>query len=1570
MSGPLSVTASIAGLVALAISLSQISYQYVASAKGASAAWPAYMQELSALTSVLIRLQDVRNTHERDLVLLGAARPPDLASVKAKLDHKLAKKGAVKKLPAVLAWPFSEADTRKHVDMLHRYHGIFSSALLADNFVVSVANYRELLEQRQDNEFDRVLEWVRPRCNPRQVANASEQRCPGTGAALLAHQDYLSWRDGALNYLRLVGERSAAVIADLKGSAAAHHRTVAYHFFHASLTHGKGDGAEDSLHDLLRHLVFQCLGESATVALEAVRLCRDYKSSNRPLLAQDLVSVLEAVSKARRGLFIVLDASDECPYLTKLTRLLSTLKAPGMKILLTSRNIPDMAKLLSSYSQIEVRPDHNDILHYVDWRLRESEEVEYGRLDDVLKKEIVSRLHKHAGNSFLLVRLLMDHITSLTTIKKIRRCLETMLSNHSQAYQSTFDRILQQSDPRREVALKALGWVSKAKQPLTMRQLQHAIAAEDGEDGLGDEDLESPKTILSSCLGRLRLSTTDRTVEFIHSSTKPFIDAKVDPDADGTIFRACVRYMTASDMAADGPCPSLKSLAARLDSFPFLDYAARYYGYHVTDNVIQSTAAMPELQTFLEHDRLREGSWQVLHFVCEPHRPMAQEIFDNVSRHSSLLQVASYWGFSGLVAALLNKNSNAAWRAQVLADLDRGESHGWTALHWAASMGQATTAELLLDAGAAVDSVDSTSWTPLFWAAIKGHEAITALLLSRGTNVYRVDSDGMMAAHWAVSAGQEATATTLFEFMERPRGNAYRRDWSLRDTKLPEGLPSIAAAKRMITPDLITYSTLTEVPSGAPSGETFAEYMSGVEKTPTRVDPAPARRFERNLSFLFGTLWKLKSKADRFFWQDQSSRDTIATFRSIILERAIDAEQLPVVKAIMDLDANIGPTLRQPIGAFDLNCLYKACTLRNPEIAVALIAHGAVPNQVNEDGKTPLHHACQRGSLAVVNALLGISASSILTEDRGGYTPLCMLLDDGGWRTERYPGENLAICQSLVGYGASVHGVGRDRRTTADMAIQLWDPDLIRWLVDSGVPFSNDGKSALSILASAPFIALDPFADRNSYCISPSAIERTLELVLTLCPPVAWSTVVAYRDGHESPLATAITNRNWLVARRLNALGAPFTTDRPTCSKLRDAAEAGVPDLVQMLLIQAGGVDLDISKSEQVKANALFQAVRFASGDRAWPQQNHLATCDYVSVIQTLVRAGVGNQVDAYDIGALEHCIVKGAPILVLQTLLGAGLDPYQPASDGLDHVQLALLHGSPETLHALVDYSKAHPAPPTHWLHGWLYQQPTNGDVDKSDDDQASIAAIAHQLVQALKNASMVDVRDRHGHSLLFQAAHLGKHDLVRELVTHGAADVRHGDPQGWTPLHAVVSRGDVETTAFLLQTGTDITATVRSPKPHRAPSSVDPNYHPTVSFNPLHLAMSSHLDKGRAPPLQLVRLLLDNGVDPNEKALCNLDRAGNAGSPSTPMAQVLGLSSYRPYRFHVDRFRQALDVAELFVQRGAEVPVGDAVLGLTLEQVTMFEGHEALWELLRQGYREGSEKGATVDGEVKGGT
>jgi hypothetical protein len=141
MSDPLSISAGVAGLVSLAIGLSQVSYSYIKAFKGFSKAWSSYIRELSALTSILVQAQQAIEVGGVGHLLV--ARTPDIPGdiinecriELESLKQKLSKTGIKKSIEA-LKWPFTESETQKTVEMLYRFNSIFSLALSVDNLYV------------------------------------------------------------------------------------------------------------------------------------------------------------------------------------------------------------------------------------------------------------------------------------------------------------------------------------------------------------------------------------------------------------------------------------------------------------------------------------------------------------------------------------------------------------------------------------------------------------------------------------------------------------------------------------------------------------------------------------------------------------------------------------------------------------------------------------------------------------------------------------------------------------------------------------------------------------------------------------------------------------------------------------------------------------------------------------------------------------------------------------------------------------------------------------------------------------------------------------------------------------------------------------------------------------------------------------------------------------------------------------------------------------------------------------------------------------------------------------------
>jgi len=79
----------------------------------------------------------------------------------------------------------------------------------------------------------------------------------------------------------------------------------------------------------------------------------------------------------------------------------------------------------------------------------------------------------------------------------------------------------------------------------------------------------------------------------------------------------------------------------------------------------------------------------------------------------------------------------------------------------ASSNGHKDIVQLLLDAGADVDSKDIYGWTALMWALLYGHKDIVQWLLDAGADVNAKNTYGQTALMWASSNGHKDVVTLL-----------------------------------------------------------------------------------------------------------------------------------------------------------------------------------------------------------------------------------------------------------------------------------------------------------------------------------------------------------------------------------------------------------------------------------------------------------------------------------------------------------------------------------------------------------------------------------------------------------------------------------------------------------------------------------------------------------------------------------------------------------------------------------------------------------------------------------------
>lgn len=152
-------------------------------------------------------------------------------------------------------------------------------------------------------------------------------------------------------------------------------------------------------------------------------------------------------------------------------------------------------------------------------------------------------------------------------------------------------RIHAQPPDDRRRGYKVLGLVSRARRPLSLTELQHALAVTSFGDSDSYEEtaisqaIDQAKTILSSTSALVILDNDDTEVQLVHRSLEDYVHLDENrkrwfPKADLDIAKACMTYLNL--VLPRRPC-SDDDLMSRNSKFPFLQYASQYWGDHVRD---------------------------------------------------------------------------------------------------------------------------------------------------------------------------------------------------------------------------------------------------------------------------------------------------------------------------------------------------------------------------------------------------------------------------------------------------------------------------------------------------------------------------------------------------------------------------------------------------------------------------------------------------------------------------------------------------------------------------------------------------------------------------------------------------------------------------------------------------------------------------------------------------------------------------------------------------------------------------------------------------------------------------
>ncbi|KAF7188221.1 Ankyrin-3 [Pseudocercospora fuligena] len=485
--------------------------------------------------------------------------------------------------------------------------------------------------------------------------------------------------------------------------------------------------------------------------------------------AADHPELREALREVAREefaqVYVVVDALDECELRTRLglvTLLRSMAQTGNVKLMATSRLIPEIDDLFSEDVRLNLSADEQDISKYVRGRAIELQNILLFSHD--VFESIVGTIVPAVQGMFLLARLHMDTLKSKTSPRDIVDSLQSLPDGYNGAYEAAMARVNNQDDGHRRLANRVLMWVVCAKRPLLANELHHAIAIRHGDKVLRTDGLIRIELLVAACAGLVALRDSSMeakdgvksglVVHLAHYTTQEYFDRTRETwfsKAELLMSQSCLSYLTLHHFETE-PCEDDAELESRLGQYPFFEYAAKCWGLHALTLEMEGNeddwkVLLRAIAPFLHSTRLTDAAIQVQtlgamriagHASRTPRKSTACHLF----ARSGLGKLCDHCHEIGIDVSIADSNGNSAlfYALEYCPPISAENMLSWSqrtdlskfgdmALWYAVRHQQHATITYLLKLEYIDPNSRLHSKTPLIWSAWSGHTETVRLLL-------------------------------------------------------------------------------------------------------------------------------------------------------------------------------------------------------------------------------------------------------------------------------------------------------------------------------------------------------------------------------------------------------------------------------------------------------------------------------------------------------------------------------------------------------------------------------------------------------------------------------------------------------------------------------------------------------------------------------------------------------------------------------------------------------------------------------------------------------------------------
>ena len=655
-------------------------------------------------------------------------------------------------------------------------------------------------------------------------------------------------------------------------------------------------------------------------------------------------------------------------------------------------------------------------------------------------------------------------------------------------YNEAMQRIKAQDKEDVDLAKRVLSWITCALEPLTIYQLQHALAVELGSGALDEESLPDEDLLVSVCVGLVTIDQESKVIRLVHFTTQIYFErvrGEEFPSASMEIAMKCLTYLS-FDIFTQVPVRWEESQLRELEKkYPFLDYAVQHWGDHargdheekIKDMILDYLMTNRSIQ-LIKHVENSFKNWATTNIVTRSVFPegfafgssahfglthIAKHLIDQCDSDVNYLYVDKYTalhiaaknGHEEMVRLLLMNGADVGARSlnadsalhvasteavvrlllEYGAEINGKNSWSETALHKAVEYGTEDFLQLLLLKGADVNAKGREGDTPLHYAAKLGRDTMMKLLLGTDPMIDSTNDVGDTVLQTAIKKCQEPIVSVLLEKGANP------------NVPNLEGMAPlhISTAYKLYKTMRCLLDKGANLEAGDKAGQTVLYQSLGDEKAFRLLMEKGASIEAKDQEGLTVLHWTIK------LWKE-SAPETVV----LLLENG----------ANIDMVENTGRT-----------ALHIAIENSNQSATSLLLDNGASIHSKDHDGQEALHIAAKVNNVSIMTLLFdsGNDKCDVNCVDNLGQTPLHRaaglkhkwVWEVGSFLVQRQKVEEFRPCVSavelLLEKEATVDARDNHNQTALLLAVQSTKHAIKAQIPTSRRPRRRSGGSEMSV---------------------------------------------------------------------------------------------------------------------------------------------------------------------------------------------------------------------------------------------------------------------------------------------------------------------------------------------------------------------------------------------------------------------------------------------------------------------------------------------------------------------------